>query len=407
MSVEDEFMGCGETPVWLPRTDFHVESIPVCTSCKIRLTAKIAGPGNVSANPEGLLVNENPTVSLTFNGTQHNLIQTIMTFPAAHRLASTTQPSEAEIMFYFQNYTEYNKILCLALPLAIGDSHPYFASLGSGITPNRPSMTSLFDKDAVFFTYRGADLRGRTADNSRPRDRCDPARTVVTYILAETAGTLSRSDYNRLIELAGSGRENCEKFKGGGVEMKELFAACMKGPYIPAGGGPAKPRTDVSINRMVKLASRILGIVLENGEEKKNKGRDGDLQTTKSMKCYKLDSEKDIKDGKVYVGGKQRPGTRTLDDELADAAADPSMSVEEITVGKSNVKPRDIETWISIAIGIVVGLIICATIIVFVLKRTFTNYGGVQKLYNVPISASQIAMRPELPSIASICPPPK
>ena len=407
MSNEDEFMGCGETPVWLPRTDFRVDSIPVCTSCKLRLTAKIAGPGNVSTIAEGLLVNENPTVALTFNGTQHNLIQTIMTFPAAHRLADTIQPSEAEIMFYFQNYTEYNKILCLALPLAVGDSHPYFSSLGSGSTPNRPTMTSLFSKDAVFFTYRGADLRGRTADTSRPRDRCDPVRSVITYILAETAGTLSRSDYNRLIELAGAGRENCEKYKGTGVEMKELFAACMKGPYIPAGGGPAKPRTDVSINRLVKLASRIQGIVLENGEDTKKKGRDGELPTTKSMKCYKLDSEKDIKDGKVYVGGKQRPGTRTLNDELADAAADPSVSADELAVGKSNVKPRDIETLISIGIGLVIGLVICATIIVFVWQRTFVNYGGVQKLYSVPISASQIALRPELPSIASICPPPK
>lgn len=398
-TIEDEFMGCGETPVWLPRTDFHVESIPICKSCKVRLTAKIAGPGNVSASPEGLTVNENPTAALTFNGAQHNLIQTMMTFPASHRLAETKQTSEAEILFYFQNYTEYNKVICLALPLTIGASstNSYFATLGDGITPKRDTMTTLFNTEDTFFTYRGADLRGRTADTSRPRDRCEPVKAIITYILAETPSTLSRDDYNRLLAIAGRGRENCSKYKGSSVEMKELFSACIKGPYIPSGGGPPKPRTDVSINRMVKLASRIQGIILDGEDTLKRKK--GDVPTTKSMKCYKLDTAKDIKDGKVFVGGKHRPGMHTLADELNSAASNPESTPDE---EKTTVKPKHIESWIAIILGIVVGVVICATVIVFVWKRTFVNYGGVQKLYNIPVSASALSLNPELPTL---CPP--
>ena len=401
-ALEDEFLGCGETPVWLPRTDFHREAIQVCGSCKLTLTAKIAGPGNVRASPEGLNVNENPTVSLTFNGKQHNLVQTNITFPAAHRLAETTQPGEAEILFYFQNYTEYNKIICLALPLTIGttDTNSYFKTLGDGITPNRPTMASLFEEEDTFFTYHGADLRGRTADNSKPRDRCDPVQTVITYILAEKAATLARSDYNKLIELAGIGRENCNKYKASSVEMKELYNKCNSGPYIPAGGGPPKPRTDLSVNRMVKLLSRINGITLIDGNEGKD-ANGNNIPTTKSMKCYKLDKSKDIQDGKVYVGGKHRPGTRTLADELKMAATNPESSMEE---DRATLKPKHIETWLGVILGVVIGVVVCATVIVFLWRRTFTNYGGVQKLYNVPISASQLALNPDLPSLPTICP---
>lgn len=403
-SIEDEFLGCSETPVWLPRTDFRMDSIQVCKSCKVRLTSKIAGPGNVSASPEGLIINENPTVTLTFNGAQHNLIQTTMSFPATHRLADLPLPSEAEILFYFQNYTEYNKILCVALPLTIGDSESslYFASLGTGITPNRPTMTTLFGKDDVFLTYRGADLRSRTADTPRPRDRCDPVQTVITYILSTKAATISWNDYNRLLKISGENRENCNKHNGRSVQEKEAYAACKAGPWVPAAGGPPKPRTDVTINRIVKLASRINGIILEDNRTKKSSG---DGLTTKSLKCYKLNPSKDIQGDKVFVGGKDRPGIHTLEDELAAAAAHPELSEAEINAEKSSIKPKDIEGWIGLIVGIVVGLVVCATVIVFLWRRTFVNYGGVQKLYNNPISASQIAPNVELPKLPTICPP--
>jgi hypothetical protein len=75
---------------------------------------------------------------------------------------------------------------------------------------------------------------------------------------------------------------------------------------------------------------------------------------------------------------------------------------------KSSIKPRDIEAWIGLILGIIGGLVLCAIVIVFVWRRTFTNYLGVQKLYNVPVSAGKLtAALPELPSLPKICPPVK
>lgn len=407
MSLEDEFLGCGETPVWLPRTDFHIDAIQVCKSCTLRLIAKIAGPGNVTAAPEGLTVNENPTVTLSFNGKQHNLIQTTMTFGGTHRLADLTQPSDAELLFYFQNFSEFNKIICVALPLVIGQSssNKYFESMGTGITSNRPVATTLFNPTATFYTYRGADLRGRTADNTRPRDRCDPVKSVITYILSSVPATIGQKDYNRLLQIAGDSREYCNRFKGNNVEQKQLLDACMKAPYKPSAGGPARPLAEVTINRFVKLASRILGITLEDNSSSNNTSSGG--VSTQSMKCYKLDPSKDIFDNKVYVGGQNRPHVRSLQDELNEAASG-SSGLDIDSQDKSSIKPRDIEAWIGIILGLIIGIVICAIIIVFVWRGTFTNYIGVQKLYNVPISAGKLTSAlPELPSLPTICPPAK
>lgn len=408
MSLEDEFLGCGETPVWLPRTDFHIDAIQLCRSCTIKLTAKIAGPGNVTAAPEGLTVNENPTVTLTYNSKQHNLIHTTMTFRGTHRLAELTQPSDAELLFYFQNFSEYNKIICLSLPLVIGQSasNKYFETMGTDITKNREPATSLFDKNAVFFTYRGADLRGRNADNTRPRDRCDPVKSIITYILSSVPATIGQNDYNRLLQISGGGREYCNRFKGTSVEQQQLMDACMKAPYKPSAGGPARPLAEVTVNRFVKLASRVVGISLEDSNSYDENTPSGGV-STQSMKCYKLDPSKDIFNDKVYVGGKNRPHARSLQDELNDAATG-SSGMDIDSQDKSSIKPRDIEAWIGVILGLVIGAVVCATVIVFVWRGTFKNYIGVQKLYNVPVSAGKLTSAlPELPALPKICPPPK
>jgi len=406
MSLEDEFMGCGETPVWLPRTDFNIDAIQICKSCTLKLTAKIAGPGNVTAAPEGLTVNENPTVTLTYNGKQFNLIQTTMTFGGTHRLADLTQPGDAELLFYFQNFSEFNKIICLALPLVIGQSssNKYFQSMGTTITSNRPVVTSLFNSNTVFFTYRGADLRGRNADNMRPRDRCNPVQSVITYILASVPSTIGQNDYNRLLQISGEDRTYCSRFTGNSVEQKDAMTSCMKGPYKPSSGGPAKPLSEVTVNRFVKLGSRIIGIKLEDNTTNGSDSGSGGIATS-SMKCYKLDPSKDIINDKVYVGGQNKPHVRSLQDELNEAA-NGSSGLDINNQYSSSIKASDIEGWLGIILGIIVGLVVCSIVIVYVWRNTFSKYTNVQKLYSVPVSAGTLtASLPELPSLPKICPP--
>jgi hypothetical protein len=330
----------------------------------------------------------------------------MMTFGGTHRLAELTQPGDAELLFYFQNFSEYNKIICLALPLVIGQSpsNKYFETMGTDITKNREPATSLFNANNVFFTYRGADLRGRNADSMRPRDRCDPVKSVITYLLCSTSATISAYDYNRLLQISGGGREYCDRFRGTSAEQQQLMDACMRSSYKPSAGGPARPLAEVTINRFVKLASQVVGITLEDNNTKTNTSSDG-VVSTQSMKCYKLDPSKDIVDNKVYVGGQNRPHVRSLQDELNDAA-NGSSGMDIDSQDKSSIKPRDIEAWIGVILGVIIGLVLCSIVIVFVWRRTFTNYTGVQKLYNVPISAGKLTSAlPELPALPKICPP--
>jgi hypothetical protein len=153
-----------------------------CLSCTVRLTSKIAGPGNVTTRADGLLLNENPTTSISVNGIMHNLVETILTFPGAHRLQNNQSPPVAELFLYFQNNRDFSQHLCLALPLDVGkgDANFYFASLDTGVRNDRPTVGSILPPGAKYIMYKGADLRGRTNSDPRPKGLCTPVKRIIT-----------------------------------------------------------------------------------------------------------------------------------------------------------------------------------------------------------------------------------
>lgn len=368
MSLEDTYFGCSEVPLSFPPA-FNIQDVQKCNSCTLRLTAQIAGPGLVRPRLDGLSIDENPTVSFAVNGIDHNLVETILTIPGAHRLPGHQVPCDAELFLFFQNTRDYTKQVALVVPINIspGEANPYFATLNTHIQNNRPTVDTVVPRNTQILMYPGADIRGRTKENPRPSDQCEPVKRVITYYFCLTPGNIGATDYDRLLTIAGEQRK-----------------------------GPAKPRADALVSRLRALATFIGGINITEHAVSNGNG-----VSTKSLKCYRIDKRRDVINDKVYVGDQKKPG-RTLDQEIADNAIDLSGSDVDPTTGNS-VRPGDIETILGIVLGVTVGVIVCATIAFLIWKYTFSNYLYAQKLYNSPLSAASLSVK--VPSLPRICPP--
>jgi hypothetical protein len=243
------------------------------------------------------------------------------------------------------------------------------------VLKGRPTVETLIPPGATFIAYKGADLRGRDAKRSRLRSKCDPVSSFVTYYLCLKPIYISPIDYKRL---------------------KTRFLE--EGLYV----GPVKPLADTVIDRLVRIGLFVSGIkVGEDVVVAKN--------SLNNLKCYKIDPNRDIKDGRVYVGGEKAP-KRTLQDELSmgdDGTTGDGDALSDFASKSGTIKPGSIEKILSIVIGVLIGLILCATIAYFVMRKTFDNYIPASKLYSGTIKASMLSLKmPSLPSFSSGCPKP-
>jgi carbonic anhydrase len=316
-----------------------------CISCKLRLNAEIAGPGIVKKHEMGLELSENTQTTLSINGIQHNLIESFIYVPGAHRLPGQQDPYPLEVVCYFRT-DDAQKYVCLCIPVQIGASNPYFAVLNQ-IVRNRPTLGTLISPTSSIISYTGADLRGRSGRNSRPRTLCDPVKRQITYYLVVTPASISAAEYQSLKAIA-----------------KDV-------------SGPPKPMTEV-IESKYKLLTRIDGMNIITKSSSSLKSTDKNGISTKALQCYRLDKEKDVIDDKVYIGGR-RPGS-TLEKELQSKQASDS-DAEDST--DTSIQPGDIEKWIGIIIGISVGIMIIAFVAYIIWSGTFRDY-----LPNTPVSTT-------------------
>ena len=364
-SIVDNLFSCTETPLWFPNT-FNISTIQNCESCILRLTADIPGVGRISRNSNGLNIEENPMTTLSVNGIQHNAIMTNLNFPGLHKLPGRREPFLGEINIYFQNIKLPNKLICIAIPLDVGTgpANTYFSTLTEEVRNDRPTMKELISKDATFISFDSVSLLHRNEDNSRPRELCEPPKNIVTYYLSLTPALLLPADFERLSSI-----------------------------YQRSGARPPKPTTDAMPDRLLKLCTRIQGIRIDSANFQATKS-DGGGVSTKAMKCYKLDSEKDIVGDTVYVDGKNKPGT-TLSDELMKAATDMSDDVD-VTLDPP-IKARDVERTIGIALGVSIALVITATIAIYVYKFIFKGYLQAQHYSGMPTLSNLAIPLPSLP----------
>ena len=365
-NIQDSYFGCAESPVHIPE-NYALSQIPRYKSATLRLVSQIAGPGTVSPRADGLAVDENPTASFSVNGVQYSLRECVLMIGGAHRLASRPSPCVAELAVYFTSVDDGKTTVCLSLPIdiGVGPANKYFATLGENTFKGRPTLGSIVPGSAQILVYRGADLRGRTASSSQPRALCDPVRAITTYYVCMTPIVMAAPDYKRLMDRAGKGLK-----------------------------GPPKPLAPLPQSRITQLCSLVNGLALVTAPPLGKKLGDPSDPTdpgipTAAVKCYRLNPEKDIVNGKIYVGGKGVPFN----------ASDPDVAAKE-----SLVKPGDIQRWIGIILGIVGGILICAFIAVKLYGTTFTNYFGVQNLYKSPVSASALTSAFPTIKLPRICP---
>jgi hypothetical protein len=362
-NIQESYFGCAETPLWTP-DGFDINRVPPCKSCVLRLSAPISGSGNISPRTEGLLVDENPTATLSINGIQHNLVESVLMIGGAHRLPGRVEPCKAELACYFQNTKNFTVQVCLSFPIDIGtgDANTYFKTLGSGVGQGRAKLESIVPRRAQFLNYRGADLRGRSARNTVPSKFCDPVARITTFYVCLVPIFMANSDYQRLVGRAGKGLV-----------------------------GPPKPLTPTVNSRLIELGTRVEGIMLGAPGAVKSAGGGSlgvaDGIPTNAMKCYRLDPDRDIKNNKVYVGG--MPSTK-LSSELKE---------EESRAG---LLPGDLQKIIAGSLGLILSIILAAFVTVWTYGSIFTNYKEAQLLYKNPVSASALVDKflPSLPTIA-------
>lgn len=350
---EDNYFGCKETPIAFP-LGFLASQLPPCTSCTLRLSSKEAGTGAVRDSPTGLSVTESPTVAWTINGIVYNLLESFLVFPGAHKLEGRQTPCDAEYLLFFRAMIDgEDRQACLCIPIDIGSgpSAPYFRTLDATVRAGRPALSSILPAGTQVLSYRGADLRGRSAKNARPRSFCDPVKRTLTYYVCLTPTRMEAPDFARLKTLA------------------------------PSHAGPARPATDAMSTRLIKLGTLIHEIVLETNLKKKGRVK-GEGVPTEAMKCVPLDPDRDIVGDKIYIGGKQQTSLR---DELSSEAP-PADS--------ASIKPGDIESTVGLVIGIALALVLCSFIGLFIWSRAFGNYERV-----AGASINVAALLPTLPTV--------
>jgi len=317
----------------------------------------VIGAGVISPRVDGLLVDENPLCTLSVNGIQHNLVETILMIAGAHLLPGQAEPCKAELACYFKSTRDFSKIVCLTFPIEIGEgaATQYFKTLGT-LTAGRPVLTKIVPTDASFLLYRGADLRGRSGKNKVPSAFCDPVKSIVTYYVCLKPIYMANADYQRFVVRAGAGLQ-----------------------------GPPAPITPVVNSRMKELTTRVKGIAIGGPSPYKGKEGSGGVlggpgYPTKSMKCFRLDPNRDIVKDKIYVGGKGTP--TDLKKELSQVPEDPGIL------------PGDLQNWLSGTLGFIFAVIIAAFAFVFIFSRVFNNYEEAQHLYDQnPISAHTVTQK--------------
>ena len=338
MSAND-FFGCGETPLKMPT---EITTIPECQTCKLRITSLVPGPGNARADPLGLMIDENPMTTFSIDGVQHNLVETYLTIPGAHTLPGQTVPADAEVLAIFRNSRVAGTFVCVCVPVVKRDglATNYFTTLRAEVVKGRPRFLTLFSADSAFVSFRGADIRGRSATATAPASLCEPVASVITYYVAMTPTGINPLDLTRLTNLAGSGR-----------------------------AGPPIPSVPVSNDRIRTLCTRIQGIILDDGSQPKP-APGGPGVPVSSLKCYRLDADKDIVGDKVYVGGDKKPDG-TLPSQICpgpDGRVGPS---------ESGMKPSTFQKVLGIGFGLILGLIVCGVIVWVVWSFFFKNYQSV------------------------------
>ena len=343
MSVSNTYFTCSETPLSLTAAQLTTIQKNQAYDTSVRISALSSGTGTIAAIPEGVLIDGSVSNSLSTNGQNYTWIDTRLVIPGLHVFNDVTPV--AELCIYFKNDKRATDIYCICIPVQVGQGRgtPYFASLGV-LQRSRPSFTTLLGSTA-FIQYRGVDLRDRTEESCKnnvlaPSSTQSVQGNIRNYAVALEPAYIQQRDLTRLKASSG----NTLTYKAKPVAAKSTLIS-----YISS----------------IEIATNAATKTVANG-----------YVETAQVKCRPLDRTRDISGNLIYVGGKERKGDSSLEDELeGNATYDESKT-------KPTIDGSDIETILGIVLGAVIGIVVIAFVVVWVFRKTETNYLGTLKLYS-------------------------
>jgi len=339
-------LDCTETPFRPPKT-LAISDVATCASCSLIFAAPIAGPKGLSTRPtkDGLSVDESPLAQLTFNNSTFSLYETILWVNGAHRNFKATANFDLEMNMYFHDIYDSAKQIAVAIPITIDDSQakPYFTEMAAQQMGRVYTLESIIVKNAPVLTYKGIDLRSRNKSSPKSAPQCSSLTSNLTWFVLPTT-FISTGDANRLRGLGGK-----DDISPPAADHELSLERARSLTMVVAN---IQLKSDITTAKTAAVAASSPGIYL-----------------TRALQCQRIDPTKDVRNNAVYL--KNAPQNNTLADELAAAAA-LDTPLDDISSG--SVRPRDIETILSICVGIAVGIIIFAIVAYVVLQNVYKGY---------------------------------
>jgi hypothetical protein len=362
-TLADNFFSCREIPANFP-SGLKLNIVNESPTSILRIISQIPGPGNYTGPIDFFFdINENPTTSIHFNGHMYNLSKSYLCMPGIHKIVGETKVCNAEIVIVFnpsQSTSSKQLPIMFCVPVESGirinpKSQKYFATLGTGVTPNRPTLGSILPPNPKFVTYNGFNfmLRLNTNDTLKKCSDIPAAQTNnVRYMVCQNSIGMAVSDYNRLNgQLARKPRPvNANDY----APLEQLLL-------------PPKSTDEISSARYTQITTLITNVKIEAADAlatavvKNSKG-----VPIRDMKC------KPLRTGGSKLRVDMTKGGKTLDKELAKTQEDlNNMDLEQIDPGitpstPSNMQPGDVERGLSIFFGILLGMVIFAAVVFFV-----------------------------------------
>ena len=360
-------LSCDETPLYPPKT-MAIADMPQCPSCTLIFAAPVVGPKTISSRygNDGLNVDESPLSELTYNTTKYALYDTVIWKNGAHRNFKVAGNYDLEMNLYFRNVFNPFSQIAMAIPITIDDSRalPYFTEMADQNPGNRTQSLEKIITGGPVVMYKGMDLRNRNSDKPYAAAHCsDPNSSMNWFILQPTF--ISSADAQR-------------------IRNTQFISNLL----------PPVPHHELTLERVRTMCSVIptieLKSTIENRKAAEAAGSDKGIYLTRALQCQRINPATDIKNNAVYLNGLPQ---NTLQDELNEKAADSSAAVGSSR--SSGVRPKQIEEFLSLAVGIGLGIFLFSIagyyLLQFLYKGFVPNMTGMELSMGPIISEKQLA----------------
>lgn len=340
-------LSCDETPLYPPKT-MAIADMPQCPSCTLIFAAPIVGPKTLSSRyaNDGLNVDESPLTELTYNNNKYALYDTVIWKGGAHRNFKAAANYDLEMNLYFRDVFNPLKQIAVAIPITINNSqaNPYFTEMANQNPAARTLSLEKIISNGPVVMYKGIDLRGRNSDKPYAAQQCqDSSSSMQWFILQPTF--ISSNDAQRIRAIAA---------------VSNLL--------------PPAPEHELTLDRVRNMCTVIPNIKLKSDNQKRSSetfNSDNGIYLTRALQCQRINPATDIKNNAVYLNG---PPKNNLQDELNEIAADSSNPVG--TAPSVGIRPKQIEDFLALIAGILLGIIIVSFIVYYILNILYRGFGS-------------------------------